>query len=159
MKEIYKKIHNFVGYEVSNLGNIKSTRFNKERILKPISNGNGYYKIILYQNKKPYKFYIHKLVILTFNKIPLNLNNLVVDHINNIKTDNRLCNLQYITNRLNSSKDKKNKTSKYTGVSWNKNSNKWVSHIRINNKKKHLGLFINELDAYNKYLEELNKIK
>ena len=35
-----------------------------------------------------------------------NGNKLVVDHINNVKTDNRLSNLQIITQRKNTSKDR-----------------------------------------------------
>jgi hypothetical protein len=45
------------------------------------------------------------------------------------------------------------KTSKYIGVSWNKNHKKWIA----NYKGKHLGSFDLELDARNKYIEIKNK--
>lgn len=44
---------------------------------------------------------------------------------------------------------KTNFTSKYKGVSWQKGVNKWYSYIRINGKKKNLGLFNSEIEAYN----------
>jgi ribosomal protein L15E len=60
---------------------------------------------------------------------------IVVDHIdNNIKTDNRLENLQLITQRENVSKDIKNTSSKYIGVCWHKKAKKWRSSIQINGK-------------------------
>ncbi len=40
-----------------------------------------------------------------------------------------------------------NKTSKFRGVSWAKNVQKWLAHIRINYVAKHLGLFATERDA------------
>jgi hypothetical protein len=35
MQEVFKKIPHYEDYEVSNLGNIKSLKYNKEIILKP----------------------------------------------------------------------------------------------------------------------------
>ena len=39
------------------------------------------------------------------------------------------------------------KTSKYTGVCWNKQRQKWVAAITVNSKKKSGGCYISELDA------------
>jgi hypothetical protein len=72
-----------------------------------------------------------------------------IDHINNNSLDNRKCNLRIVTpaenvmNKISS----KNSTSKYIGVCWHKLKNKWVAGIRLNNKSKYLGTFINEIDA------------
>lgn len=159
MNEIYKIIPGYEDYQVSNLGNIKSMRFNKERILKFIDSGNGYYKVQLYNNKKPRKFWVHRLVLLVFTNKFLNYNEFMVDHINNIKTDNKLINLQFVTNRYNSSKDKKNKTSQYTGVSLDKKTKLWRAVIQINKKNICLGSFKNEIDANNRYQLELLKLK
>jgi len=97
------------------------------------------------------------MAITFLNHIP-NGHSIIVDHINNISTDNRLENLQLITNRENLSKDKKNGTSKYTGVSWFKRGKKWHSSININNKKVHLGYFIDDLEASNQYQLALKNI-
>ena len=51
-------------------------------------------------------------------------------------------------------------SSKYKGVCWNKNSNKWLSRITVNGKSKSLGLFNCELTAaaaYQKKLAEISK--
>jgi len=155
--EIWKKIKDYPDYEVSNLGNVKSLKFNKERILKALNDGRGYLTVSLLKNGKGKKKKIHQLVAMAFlNHIP-NYNNIVVDHINNIPTDNRLENIQLISCRENSSKDRKNGTSKYTGVSWHKKTKKWESKIRINGKVKFLGLFNCEIEASKAYQEALKK--
>jgi hypothetical protein len=56
-------------------------------------------------------------------------------------------NLQLITNKKNTSKDRKNKTSKYTGVSWHKQSNKWLAQFKENGTTKYLGTFESEEKA------------
>lgn len=83
-----------------------------------------------------------------------------VDHINNVKDDNRIVNLREATNAENS-KNKKAQvggSSKYKGVCWYKSSSKWSAQIRVNYKKIHLGHYDNEEEAalaYNKAALEL----
>lgn len=84
-----------------------------------------------------------------------------VDHINNVKTDNRLCNLQLLTNQHNSQKQGINSrnTSGYKGISFDKNTNKWRARIYLNEKNIHLGLFDKLEDALlarNQKVIELN---
>jgi hypothetical protein len=101
---------------------------------------------------------IHKLVAMAFlGHIPAGYN-LVVDHIDNNPLNNRLDNLQLISQRENTSKDKKGGTSDFIGV-FNKSSSKWASAIRINNKIINLGSFDTEQEAseyYQKALESIN---
>jgi len=57
-------------------------------------------------------------------------------------------------------KKEKNCSSKYTGISYRKDSKKWASRITINSKRIFLGVFITEeeaYDAYKKALLEKNK--
>ena len=62
---------------------------------------------------------------------------LEIDHENHIRDDNRLSNLRETNeNDRNRSKTSKN-TSGYTGVSWNKEKQKW--HARVG--AKHIGYF------------------
>lgn len=72
-----------------------------------------------------------------------------IDHINGIRTDNRLCNLRSVTKNENLVNKRKysNSSSGITGVCWHKQHRKWVSTICINGKRKHLGLFKNIDDA------------
>lgn len=161
MKEIFKTIPNYPDYEVSNLGRVKSLKHGKERILKPFTNASGYLMVSLsdgnYESLK-----IHRLMAIVFLGYIPNGNKIVVDHINNIKTDNRLSNLQVITHRKNCSKDKwrKGTSSKYTGVSLHKYSNKWRATFYIKRKQIFLGYFKREeeaSEAYQNYLKEYNE--
>jgi hypothetical protein len=169
--EIWKDIPEFEGYyQISNLGNVKSLSRTilgrgkhdtllKERLLKFSTSTNGYYQVILQKEgfKKIYK--VHSLVAICFlNHIPDGSHNAVIDHKNEIKTDNRLENLRLIGHRENVSRSMKNCTSTYVGVSWSKNAKKWISQITIEGKTKYLGLFDNEEDANKKYLEILKDL-
>jgi len=156
MKEIYKDIKGYEGYQVSNLGNVKSFKGIKERILKNNSCGDGYLAVALHESGKQKTFKIHKLVAVAFLNHTPNGHKIVIDHINSIKTDNRLENLQLITNRENLSKDKKGSSS-YTGVCWREKANKWTSSIYINGKRKYLGSFNTERIAHIVYQKALKK--
>ena len=79
----------------------------------------------------------------------------VIDHINNDKMDNRPENLQIISNRENSSKNRKGGYSKLTGVTFDKRNKKWKAAIYINKKTKYLGLFNSDVEANIAYLKEL----
>tara|TARA_R110000823_G_C15866239_1_gene493712 strand:- start:463 stop:981 length:519 start_codon:yes stop_codon:yes gene_type:complete len=169
MNEIWKDVVGYEGvYQVSNLGSVKSlTRIvtckkgNKKLIKGIIKNQSLNYKRYLNTNLskggKNKTKRIHQLVAEAFlNHKPCG-HKLVVDHINNVKTDNRLENLQVISHRENSSKDKKG-SSEYTGVSWNKRAKKWKVSLKSNGKEKHLGYFTDELKASEAYQNALSNI-
>ncbi len=73
-----------------------------------------------------------------------------LDHINGIKTDNRIENIRECTNQQNccNQKKQKNTTSKYKGVSWNKKNKKWCSGIMVNYKSIFLGYFKDEDEVF-----------
>lgn len=79
------------------------------------------------------------------------------DHINRDPLDNRRSNLRFVTrgqNVVNSPKaNSANPTSKYKGVSWDKERKKWVSSICVSDKRTKLGRFANEDDAAVAYNE------
>jgi hypothetical protein len=161
MIETWKEIPNCDGfYEASNLGNIRSYKNGKwgkktkPHILKQSVDSKNYKSVNL--NGKTIN--VHKLIAITFlNYIPDNTHNIVVDHINNIKTDNRLENLQLISNRENCSKDRINNIT-LTGITFDKRKNKYQARIIINNKKIHLGLFNDKYIAYIFYKLAINNI-
>lgn len=103
-KIIYKniefyKIKNFPDYYISKCGKVLSLRTNNKKILKNRKN-NGYVSIILY--KKKYKYYdklIHRLVAQQFILNPQNKPQ--VNHINGIKTDNNINNLEWCSSSEN----------------------------------------------------------
>lgn len=77
-----------------------------------------------------------------------------IDHINGIRSDNRIINLREATlsqNAMNRIKAANN-TSGYKGVSFHKQSGKWQASIKINGKQKYLGLFLSQKQAHNAYV-------
>lgn len=66
-----------------------------------------------------------------------------IDHINHIRTDNRIKNLRDASSYENSKNQSipKNNTSGVLGVGWNKLGRKWRSNISVNGKRLHLGCF------------------
>ena len=102
--EIWKTIEDYPDYQISNMGRVKSLKWGKEKILKSTLNKNGYCNIFLCKNKEIKYYYIHRLVAQAFIQNPYNLPQ--VNHINEIKTDNRVENLEWCTNEYNSNYSK-----------------------------------------------------
>ena len=75
--------------------------------------------------------------------------NMLIDHINHNKLDDRKENLRIVNSNQNNENRSisRNNTSGVTGVSWSSNRNKWVAQIKINNKSIFLGRFDNFEDA------------
>ena len=140
-------------YQVSDLGDIKN--FKTKKILKPAPT-KGYGRVTLCKDGIRKDLMVHKIVAKNFlNHIP-NGFEFVVDHINGEKLDNRVCNLQIVSQRQNIVKaiDKSNSTSSYIGVSYQKSRGKWTSRICINGKSKWIGRFKTEYEAYLAYEKE-----
>lgn len=162
MKEIFKDIPEYEGYyQVSNLGNVKSIRFKNERILKQNLIGperKKYYAVGLCVDYKQKTIKVHHLVALVFLSHKTDgTNRLVVNHKDNDVSNNRLDNLNIISNRKNCYSHHKS-TSIFKGVSWVKRRKKWESQIYINGSIKFLGYFKNELDASFAYQSELKNL-
>lgn len=96
MKEIWKQsiVEN---YEISNYGRIKNTKTN--HIVKPDKEEKGYCRLSIKVNGKKKHFAVHRLVAIAF--IPNPENKKQVDHIDNNKTNNRVENLRWVSNKEN----------------------------------------------------------
>jgi len=79
-----------------------------------------------------------------------------VDHINHNGLDNRRINLRVCThkeNEHNQYTQNRLKSSKFKGVDWHKNTQKFRARIKFNSKKIHLGFFFSEIEAAKAYDE------
>ena len=132
MEEVFIPIIGFEDYyEVSNLGRIKSIKSNIIR--KVFLDKDGYECITLKIKKNSYPKKIHRLVALNFIS---NNNNLVVNHINGIKTDNKLSNLELVTileNNLHAIKNKLRKPKLVKSLITNEilTINQWVEKLNV----------------------------
>jgi len=103
-------------------------------------NDKGYIKIIL--NRKNYQ--AHRLAwYLYYGSWPTNQ----IDHINGIKTDNKISNLRDVTNKQNNLNKKGHREKTYKYYAFNKYSRKWTVQKQINGKQKYFGYFDTELEA------------
>lgn len=174
--EIWVDINGYKGlYKISNKGRVKSigreilhplailnkTKWEKTKILTPFKCGKKgfqYLRVRLYSDNSNRDFSIHILVATFFVKNVFNLPD--VNHIDLDKFNNNDWNLEWVTKRENSTHRSNHliKTSKYTGVSWNKAANMWVSQIIVNGIYEQLGYFKVEEDASNAYTNRLKDI-
>lgn len=112
--EIWKTIEECPLLEVSNYGNVRkkeysrevNTRYNgktirhdKEKMLKPTDNGNGYLIVSYRDGGRRKNYYVHRLVASAF--LPGYEEGMVVDHINHDKADNRAENLEWVSQKEN----------------------------------------------------------
>lgn len=91
MTEVWKKMKEHNKYEVSNLGKIRNIK--TQRILKTTKNNKGYERFIIYINKKPTCFYVHRVVANNFLDNPNNYKE--INHKNENKNDNSVINLEW----------------------------------------------------------------
>lgn len=110
--EIFKDIENYSGYEVSTLGRVRNKITGV--FLKPYFNSRGYFYVSLSQQGLVKKFSVHLLVTRAF--LENTENKRYVDHINQVKTDNRLENLRYATNSENMMNRGAQSNNKSTGI-------------------------------------------
>lgn len=162
--EVWKDIPGYEGvYQVSDLGRVKSLSrelynghsfyYSKEKILSQSLN-KGYFYISLRKNKKPKMFGVHQLVAMAFlNHTPCGYD-IMVDHIDNKPNNNKLENLQLLSNRENCSKDKVD-----VGICFDNSIRKWRSDIQIKGTRVFLGNFNSKEEALNVYSAAIENIE
>lgn len=110
--EEWKSIPGYEGlYEISSYGRVKSLdryvkvksksyRLQKGKMLSPIKNKYGYLQVFLCCNGKYKIISVHRLVALTFIPNPDNLP--MINHKDEVKTNNSVDNLEWCTEKYNS---------------------------------------------------------
>ena len=108
---------------------------NRNRFLKPRINTHGYCHVVLFENSKQKNHSIHRLVAIHY--IPNPENKREVDHINRIRTDNRIENLRWATSSENNQNKgiSKNNTTGVKNISYSIPRDYWVFHKTINGKR------------------------
>ena len=157
---IWAPIPGFEKYEVSTEGEVRSLNYNrtgKVKIMKPRMLKK--YLVVKFSIRDKYKvFRVHQLVAMAFLGHTPNGNGLEVDHIDNNKLNNRLDNLQIITNRANISKSYALTRDLPTGVSYDKKRNLYRARIGIEGKQIFLGRHRTAEEASAAYQKALKEI-
>lgn len=110
-------------------------------------------------DKRSGVFYVRtgRIKVICLHRYLLNCpKNMVVDHKNHNGLDNKKINLRICTNAENSKNKEKYKrgaTSKYKGVHWGKDRNKWRASIKSDNRVIMIGQFDDEKKAAEAYNE------
>ena len=124
-------------YEVSEMGEVRNMKTG--RILKPILDKYGYYRVILCNKTIRTQFLVHRLVCITFLENPNQYPE--VDHKNNIRTDNRLINLHWVSNSQNMQNQSVRKNNKLGIKGVSKHRDKYQAQIMIDGIKIYIGTF------------------
>ena len=135
MEEIWKVVDDYPDYKISNMGNIKSCKYNKEKLLSPTQNKYGYFRIGLHKNNKTKQFSVHRLVAIAFIPNPENLS--TVDHVDRNKTNNDLSNLRWASYKTQNDNRSNTRTDilETDPIERQRISSKESAQIRIDEKR------------------------
>lgn len=154
MKEVWKDIKDYEGYyQISNFGNVRSldryvvsksgwSKFVKGRILKSSLHHYGYLQVSLLKNNKAVSIWVHSLVANAFLDNPNNLP--CVNHKNEIKTDNRVENLEWCTIAYNNNYGNRNMN---ISLSQRNDRNKSKKVIQYDKQMNKISIFPSVMEA------------
>lgn len=112
--EIFKVIKEYPLYSVSTEGRIRKN--SNRKILNPTQKPTGYMQVNLFMSDgRRKKEYVHRLVALTFIPNPNHLPE--VNHIDRVRDNNNVTNLEWVTRRENIAKSTRPRSVYVRGIS------------------------------------------
>jgi hypothetical protein len=112
-------------------------------------NSHGYVQICTHIESKNISIRVHQFAwYIIYNEIPYG----EIDHINRIRTDNRICNLRLVNHQQNNFN-----RGDVKGYCYHKRDNVYQAQIKINKKSIFLGNYKTSDEARNVYLEAKKK--
>lgn len=169
--EIWVDLPN-VPYQITKSGKIRRNPATfktgrRAEFIKPYKNNKGYLCVHFWVNGKMSGAQVHRLLAQTFIPNPNNLPE--VNHIDGNPLNNSLNNLEWVTHQqnlkhawetglfkrdrseINIGRKSKNATSKYNGVSWSEQRQKWCVQVKLKGKLYLAKRFKNEVEAAKAY--------
>ena len=155
IKDDYKKSQENIKVPIlrNEHGQVVIQIFDKKKVLK----AETIVDEEMYEELSKFKFTYGRYVRIKVDRKPIPLHRYImnysgenfVDHINGNPLDNRKLNLRITTPQQNgmNKQSRKNSTSEYIGVSFNKKQQKWRGSIVVDGKGLHLGSFDTEREA------------
>lgn len=167
MEEMWKSVDGYEGrYEVSNLGRVRSLDrvdgrgvFWASKIRKAFTGTTPYLSVILFKDSKRKHYRVHRLVAIAFLPTPRKTkHDLVVDHIDGNKTNNKASNLRFVTQRQNCIFASKNKNG-VAGVRLKgAEKNPWHAQAQVRGKSVHIGVYKTKELAGKAYMDFINNL-
>ena len=151
--EKWKTIPEFPKYEASTLGRVRNKKTSLIRKMRVTR--HGYCAVTLNGDSKRQTVRIHQLVAIAWLGHVRSGMKVVVDHIDNNPLNNAVSNLQLVTTRENSTKDKKGPLP--TGVGRQTGSG-YKAKIKIDGKFVYLGSYTTAQEAGEAYEKKLKEI-
>jgi len=113
---------------------------------------NRVYKVLQLQGKK---YLCHRIAwYLHYGVVPKSQ----IDHINGIRTDNRISNLREVSQRQNSSNRVSHRSGRLVGAVFREDMDKWQSQTQVKGKRIYLGCYDTEIEAHNAYIDKLKEL-
>ena len=149
LNEHWMEIEGYENYSVSIFGRVRNDKTG--RIMKPRTNNKGYSYVGFLDTDKIKNFLVHRLVANAF--LHNHDNKKCVDHNDHNPKNNNVNNLRWCSvqeNQWNKSKHSNN-TSGFVGVTFHRDSNKYISRINIDGKRISLGYYLTPEEASEAY--------
>lgn len=105
--EVWRDIQGFEKYQISNCGRVRSFIQNRNHVISFATTPKGYLYVRLFKDNKRYNKRVHRLVAEAFVENSKNLES--INHINEVKTDNHVDNLEWCTVAYNNNYGNRNR--------------------------------------------------